>query len=53
MYIDYFLLQGNLLASGSSDSEIYIWDITKPDTPMTPGIKANVSSNVTCVSWNK
>ena len=32
--------QSNLLASGSSDSEIYIWDLAKPDNPMTPGAKS-------------
>ena len=29
--------QGNLLASGASDSEIFIWDLNKLATPMTPG----------------
>lgn len=34
----------NLLASGASESEIYIWDLNKPDNPMTPGSKSQVNT---------
>jgi len=36
------------VASGASESEIFIWDLNNPDKPMTPGAKAQVS--VTCSS---
>jgi len=32
----------NLVASGASESEIFIWDLNNPDKPMTPGAKAQV-----------
>ena len=34
--------QVNLVASGASESEIFIWDLNSPDKPMTPGAKAQV-----------
>ena len=34
--------QSNLLVSGASDSEIYIWDLNNPSTPMSPGSKTQV-----------
>jgi hypothetical protein len=37
------MLQTNLIASGASESEIFIWDLNNPDKPMTPGAKAQVS----------
>ena len=30
------------MASGASESEIFIWDLNSPDKPMTPGAKAQV-----------
>ncbi|KAK2501485.1 hypothetical protein MC885_018049 [Smutsia gigantea] len=35
-----FFMQGNLLASGASDSEIFIWDLNNLSVPMTPGSKS-------------
>lgn len=37
--IYFSFLQSNLVASGASESEIFIWDLTNPKTPMTPGTK--------------
>ena len=34
--------QPNLLVSGASESEIYIWDLNNPTTPMSPGNKTQV-----------
>eukprot|EP00112_Aurelia_sp_Birch-Aquarium-sp1_P011275 Seg237.6 transcript_id=Seg237.6/GoldUCD/mRNA.D3Y31 product="Protein transport protein Sec31A" protein_id=Seg237.6/GoldUCD/D3Y31 len=45
--------QENLLASGANDSEIFIWDLNKPDTPLTPGAKSTPLDNISCVHWNK
>lgn len=50
--LDFNPFQANLLASGACDSEIYIWDLNKPDTPMSPGSKSMPPEEVTCISWN-
>ncbi|KAG1671259.1 Protein transport protein Sec31A [Nymphon striatum] len=42
----------NLLASGSSESEIFIWDLLHPVKPMTPGTKSQPLEDVACVAWN-
>lgn len=44
--------QHNLLASGASSSEILIWDLNNPSTPMTPGAKLQPLDDVNCLSWN-
>ena len=36
------MFQANLLATGGSESEIYIYDINSPANPMTPGAKSQV-----------
>ncbi|XP_078359970.1 protein transport protein Sec31A-like isoform X2 [Oculina patagonica] len=43
----------SLLASGASDSEIYIWDLTNPSNPLTPGSKTLPPDNISCVAWNR
>ncbi|XP_067943023.1 protein transport protein Sec31A-like [Watersipora subatra] len=50
--LDFNKYQDNLLASGGSDSEIYLWDLNNPTTPMSPGAKSQPSDDVTCLSWN-
>ena len=47
------LSQSNLLASGSSNCEIIIWDINDTSSPMSPGAKPNISADVTAVAWNR
>lgn len=34
--------QNNLLVSGGAESEIFIWDLNNPESPMTPGAKSQV-----------
>ncbi|XP_033744006.1 protein transport protein Sec31A-like isoform X4 [Pecten maximus] len=58
--LDFNPFQANLLATGASDSEIHIWDLNKPDSPMTPGAKSQASEldvtppeEVACVAWNQ
>lgn len=47
-------LQGNLLANGASESEIYIWDVNKLSSPaMTPGAKSQPLEEVRSVAWNR
>ncbi|KAF6032160.1 SEC31A [Bugula neritina] len=50
--LDFNKFQDNLLASGGGDSEILLWDLNNPTTPMTPGAKSQPSDDVTCLSWN-
>ncbi|XP_069125025.1 protein transport protein Sec31A-like isoform X1 [Argopecten irradians] len=51
--LDFNPFQTNLLATGASDSEIHIWDLNKPDSPMTPGAKSQPPEEVACVAWNQ
>ncbi|XP_046568756.1 protein transport protein Sec31A-like [Haliotis rubra] len=51
--LDFNPFQQNLLASGAGESEIYIWDMSKPDNPMTPGQKSLPPEEVACVAWNR
>lgn len=45
--------QHNLIASGASDSEIFIWDLRNPETPLTPGTKTTPPDQISCLAWNK
>nr|CAD7198533.1 unnamed protein product [Timema douglasi] len=51
--LDFNHYQSNLLATGASESEIYIWDLNNTDTPMLPGAKSQPAEDVLCISWNK
>ena len=51
--LDFNPFQSNLLASGGSESGLYIWDVNKLGTPMTPGIKSQPLDDVRCVAWNR
>jgi len=51
--IDINPFQVNLVASGASDSEIFIWDLNNAEKPMTPGTKAQPPHDVSCVAWNR
>ncbi|XP_028397312.1 protein transport protein Sec31A-like [Dendronephthya gigantea] len=45
--------QPNLIASGASDSEIYVWDLKSPDNPHSPGAKSLPPDNISCLGWNR
>ena len=51
--LDFNPFQASLLASGASDSEIYIWDMNSPNTPLSPGTKTLPPDNISCVAWNR
>ncbi|XP_056627317.1 protein transport protein Sec31A [Triplophysa dalaica] len=51
--LDYNRFQSNLIASGSNDSEIYIWDLNSFSNPMTPGAKSQPAEDVSVVAWNR
>nr|XP_020726269.1 protein transport protein Sec31B isoform X6 [Odocoileus virginianus texanus] len=51
--LDFNPFQGNLLASGASASEIFIWDLNNLSVPMTPGSKSQQPlEDVKALSWN-
>ncbi|XP_017777506.1 PREDICTED: protein transport protein Sec31A isoform X2 [Nicrophorus vespilloides] len=51
--LDFNSFQNNLLASGASESEIYIWDMNNTNAPMTPGAKSQPFEDVLSIQWNK
>eukprot|EP00833_Pecoramyces_ruminatium_P004354 jgi/Orpsp1_1/1178386/evm.model.c7180000065070.1 len=51
--LDFNPFQGNLLASSSSDGELFIWDLNNPNKPYSPGSKSQKLEDVTSVSWNR
>lgn len=50
--LDINKFQNNLLATGASDSEIFIWDLKNPATALTPGPKTAPPDQISCLSWN-
>ncbi|CAG8482558.1 2724_t:CDS:10 [Acaulospora colombiana] len=44
--------QNNLLASAATNGEIFIWDLSNPDKPYTPGTRSLKMEEITHLSWN-
>lgn len=44
--------QPNLLATGSVQSEIFIWDLNKPANSFSPGAKSAPLADVSQLAWN-
>ncbi|XP_077933357.1 protein transport protein Sec31B isoform X5 [Halichoerus grypus] len=52
--LDFNPFQGNLLASGASDSEIFIWDLNNLNVPRTPGSKSQQPpEDIKALAWNR
>ncbi|XP_046306085.1 protein transport protein Sec31B isoform X7 [Marmota monax] len=52
--LDFNPFQDNLLASGASNSEIFIWDLNNLSVPMTPGCKSQQPlEDIKALSWNR
>ncbi|XP_055317143.1 protein transport protein Sec31A isoform X2 [Sitodiplosis mosellana] len=51
--LDYNPFQVNLLASGASESDIFIWDLNNTTTPMTPGTKTQPLEDIQNIGWNR
>ncbi|XP_036079197.1 protein transport protein Sec31B isoform X3 [Rousettus aegyptiacus] len=52
--LDFNPFQGNLLASGANDSEIFIWDLNNLSVPMTPGSKSQQPpEDIKALAWNR
>ncbi|XP_050677020.1 protein transport protein Sec31A-like [Leptidea sinapis] len=45
--------QKNLLASGASESEIFIWDLNNTSQPMAPGNRSQPYDHVQGLAWNQ
>ncbi|KAH8552534.1 hypothetical protein BGW37DRAFT_289348 [Umbelopsis sp. PMI_123] len=44
--------QSNLMASAAGNGEIFIWDLTNPSKPYSPGAKSPKVDAITDLSWN-
>ncbi|KAK9695277.1 protein transport protein S31, partial [Basidiobolus ranarum] len=44
--------QHNLLASAAGNGEIFIWDLTNPTRPYSPGPRSQRLDDITSLSWN-
>ncbi|KAK9306240.1 hypothetical protein QLX08_002977 [Tetragonisca angustula] len=51
--LDFNPFQANLLATGATENEIYIWDIVNTNSPMTPGARSQPLEDVQYIAWNK
>ncbi|EDS34831.1 vesicle associated protein [Culex quinquefasciatus] len=51
--MDYNPYQNKLLASGASESEIFIWDLNNTAAPMSPGTKVQPFEDVQGLAWNR
>ncbi|KAK2098826.1 Protein transport protein Sec31B [Saguinus oedipus] len=55
--LDFNPFQGNLLASGASNSEIFIWDLSHLSVPVTLGSKSQYHEqppeDIKALSWNR
>lgn len=51
--MDFNPFQPNLLATGATESEIYIWDLNSINKPMSPGSKSMPAEDVQHIAWNK
>ncbi|CEH14651.1 wd40 repeat-like protein [Ceraceosorus bombacis] len=45
-------IQSNLLASGGVNGEIFIWDLTNPTKPYSPGARSSKLDEITAAAWN-
>lgn len=51
--LDFNPVQSNLLATGASDGEIFVWDLNNPSKPYSPGTRSQRLEDVTCIAWNR
>ncbi|SCZ91351.1 BZ3500_MvSof-1268-A1-R1_Chr1-2g01353 [Microbotryum saponariae] len=50
--LDFNQHQTNLLASGATNGEIFIWDLTTPSKPFSPGARSRSLDDITALAWN-
>lgn len=44
--------QPNLIATGSVNAEIYVWDLKAPNKPYTPGSRSQHLDEISSLAWN-
>lgn len=44
--------QPNLIATGSVNAEIYVWDLKAPGKPYTPGARSQHLDEISSLAWN-
>ncbi|CCU99420.1 unnamed protein product [Malassezia sympodialis ATCC 42132] len=44
--------QPNLIATGSVNAEIYVWDLKSPGKPYTPGSRSQHLDEISSLAWN-
>lgn len=44
--------QPNLIATGSANAEIYVWDLKAPSKPYTPGARSQHLDEISTLGWN-
>ncbi|KAM0793724.1 hypothetical protein ACM66B_001148 [Microbotryomycetes sp. NB124-2] len=50
--LDFNQHQTNLLASGATNGEIFVWDLTSPNKPFSPGARSRSLDDITGLAWN-
>ncbi|EJD05585.1 WD40 repeat-like protein [Fomitiporia mediterranea MF3/22] len=51
--LDFNPIQTNLLSSGATNGEIYIWDLKDPSKPYSPGTRSSKLDEITSLAWNR
>ncbi|KAI9352622.1 hypothetical protein BDR26DRAFT_849574 [Obelidium mucronatum] len=51
--LDFNPVDSKFLASGAADGELFIWDLTNPAKPYSPGARSSRLDDVTAVAWNR
>ncbi|TPX35765.1 hypothetical protein SmJEL517_g02007 [Synchytrium microbalum] len=51
--LDFNPSQANLLASAATEGEIFVWDLTNPALPYSPGNRSQRLEDITALSWNR
>ncbi|GAA6019004.1 hypothetical protein JCM10207_006285 [Rhodosporidiobolus poonsookiae] len=50
--LDFSPVQSNLLASGATNGEIFIFDLSQPSKPFSPGQRSRSLDAITSLAWN-
>ncbi|KAJ3331979.1 protein transport protein S31 [Blyttiomyces sp. JEL0837] len=51
--LDFNVVDQKFLSSGGTDGEIFIWDLTNPAKPYSPGSRSQRLEDITALSWNR
>ncbi|GAA5877749.1 hypothetical protein JCM8547_001527 [Rhodosporidiobolus lusitaniae] len=50
--LDFSPVNANLLASGATNGEIFIFDLSQPSKPFSPGQRSRSLDSITSLAWN-